>query len=223
MTARTSTLPRLIDPGPRPVFRGVLHGIVAVLAPVAMVVLLRRADSPRGYVGAAVFATTVILLYATSASYHLAPWPARLKQVMERVDHSMIFVLIAGTYTPFCLLVLNNAWGIPMLAVVWSLAALGIALKIAWPYAPRWLITSQYVGLGWVAVIAAWPIMQALPLTALVLLILGGASYTAGAVVYALRRPDPLPRVFGFHEIFHVLVVVGTMLHFSIIAVYVVR
>lgn len=216
-TANINTAP---PAEPRPILRGAMHGIAAVLTPFAMLTLLLLADSPREYVGAAVFATSLLLLYASSATYHLAPWPARLRRVMKRVDHSMIFVLIGGTYTPFCLIVLDNRWGIPMLSVVWTLAAAGVLLKVLRPDAPRWLGVGLYIGLGWVGVIAAVPIVSALPAAAIVMLILGGQLYTIGAIIYALRRPNPSPRFFGFHEVFHTFVIAGSAVHFSLIAAY---
>ena len=203
----------------RPFLRGTLHGAVAVLAPAGLVLLLLLADSPRGYVAATLYATSVMLLYWTSASYHLAPWPHRLRRIMMRLDHSMIFVLIAGTYTPFCLLVVGDGWGIPMLALVWTLAGLGVLLKVCWPDAPRWLSVSLYLGLGWVGVVAAWPLVNNLPWWGVTMLAAGGLMYTLGAMVYARRWPDLNPRVFGYHEVFHVFVVAGSALHFSLIAI----
>jgi hemolysin III len=202
--------------------RGVLHLVTALLVPGAMVWLLLLSDSPRAYVSAAIFATSLLLLYLSSATYHLAPWNDGLRGVMKRIDHSMIFVLIAGSYTPFCLVVLSNAWGIPMLSVVWTLAGLGIVLAALWPHAPRWLNVALYLGLGWLAVIAAWPVVTGLHPGALALLLSGGLMYSIGAVVYATKRPDPLPKVFGFHEVFHVFVIAGSVLHFAAIAIYVV-
>jgi hemolysin III len=204
---------------PRPALRGSLHGLLAVLAPAGTVLLLMLASSPRGYVAAALYATSLMLLYTTSASYHLAPWPDGLRRIMKRLDHAMIFVLIAGTYTPFCLMVVGDAWGIPMLAVVWSFAGLGMLMKVCWPDAPRWLGVSLYIALGWVGAVAAWPLVTNLPAWGVGMLVLGGALYTLGALVYARRWPDPHPRVFGYHEIFHALVVVATLVHFSLIAV----
>jgi hemolysin III len=205
-----------------PALRGVLHVITAVFAPVGLVLLLLLADSPAGYVGAAVFATTLILLYTTSASYHAIRWSRRLRDIVMRADHATIFVLIAGTYTPFCLITVGRAWGIPMLSVVWTFAGLGALLKIVWPRAPRWLGVSLYLGLGWIGVIAAYPLVSNLAPEALALLVVGGVLYSIGGIVYATRRPDPFPRVFGFHEVFHALVVAATLLHFTVIAAYVI-
>jgi len=204
----------------RPALRGVMHLVAALLAPLGLVALLLLADSPRRYIGAAVFATSMLLLYATSASYHLAPWSRRLHGVMKRLDHSMIFVMIGGTYTPFCLIVLSGAWSITMLAVVWSLAASGIALKVIWPSAWRWLGVGLYVGLGWIGAVAAVQVVTGMPAGALAMLMIGGSLYTAGALIYALRRPDPLPSILGYHEVFHALVIGGSAVHFALIAIY---
>ena len=219
----TSDVPASLAPPaePRPLMRGTLHLAAALATPAGLVVLLLLADSPRRYVGAAIFSASLMMLYTSSASYHLVPWPARLGAIMKRIDHSMIFVFIAGTYTPLCLLVLDYAWGIPMLAAVWSLAGAGVVLTILWPKAPRWLSVGLYLGIGWIGVIPAAQVVSAMSGGQLALLGLGGALYTVGAVVYALRRPNPFPRVFGFHEVFHALVVVGSTLHFALIAGYV--
>lgn len=206
----------------RPYLRGTLHGAIAVVAPALTVMLLLLADSPRGYVGASIFATSLMLLYTTSASYHLAPWPARVQRVVMRLDHSMIFVLIAGTYTPFCLAVVGDAWGIPMLAAVWTVAGLGMMLKVFRPDAPRWLSVALYLGLGWVGFVAIWPVVNNLPSWGVAMLAGGGMLYTVGAFVYARRWPNPSPRWFGYHEVFHAFVVAGCALHVAVIATVVI-
>jgi hemolysin III len=208
-------------PDVRPILRGALHLAVAMLAPAGLVMLLLISDSPRDYVGAAVFATSLCALYTTSASYHLIRWPARPRGIMKRLDHSMIFVLIAGTYTPFCLLVVGQVWGIVMLSVVWSIAGFGVVLKTLWPWAPRWLGVALYLGLGWVGVVAATEVVTHMRGYELAMLLTGGALYSVGSLVYAMRRPDPFPRVFGYHEVFHLLVVGGTAVHFVLIAAFV--
>jgi hemolysin III len=205
---------------PRPLMRGTLHLGAAVLAPFGLVLLLLLADKPSAYVGASLYATTLILLYSSSASYHLLPWQPSWRRVMKRVDHAMIFALIAGTYTPFCLIVLGVGWGITMLSVVWTLAGLGMLLKIIWPDAPRWLGVGLYLALGWIGLIPAYEVTQRLDAWAIGVLLLGGVFYTVGGIVYARRRPDPYPRVFGFHEVFHALVIAGTLVHFGLIAAY---
>lgn len=206
----------------RPLLRGVSHLVAAVFAPVGLVFLLLIANSPTRYVGAAIFASSLIVLYTTSASYHVLPWSRRLRGIVMRADHATIFVLIAGTYTPFSLVTLNYAWGIPMLSVVWSLAGAGILLKIAWPRAPRWPSVGLYLALGWIGVIPASQVASGLPAAGLAMLLTGGVLYSVGGLVYAARWPDPFPRVFGFHEVFHALVVAGSLVHFALIAAYVV-
>jgi hemolysin III len=205
----------------RPLMRGTMHVAMAALAPFGLVLLILIADSPRAYVGASIFAASLMALYATSATYHMVPWRPSWRGVIERVDHSMIFALIAGTYTPFCLVVLGNAWGITMLALVWSFAGFGMLLKTARPGAPRWLSVGLYLGVGWLALIPAVELVTRMHAGAIATLVVGGVLYSVGAVVYALKRPDPFPRVFGYHEVFHALVISGSLVHFALVAVYV--
>lgn len=204
----------------RPLLRGYFHLIAALAAIAGLVLLVLLAESARAYVGGAIFAASLVLLYSTSAAYHRVLWGRRMRSLMKRLDHSMIFVLIAGTYTPFCLLAVNGAWGISLLSVVWSLALAGIILKMAWPNAPRWLSVTLYALTGWMAVIAAVPLVEWLALAPVLLLALGGVLYTVGGVIYAVRRPDPFPRVFGYHEIFHLFVIAASALHYSLVAIY---
>ena len=205
----------------RPLLRGFLHAGALLAAIAGTVVLMLRAESPTGYVGGAVFGTSLILLYSSSTSYHRIFWETRLRRLGQRIDHAMIFVLIAGTYTPFCLNV-SLAWGIPLLAVVWSLAGAGSILKIAWPDAPKWLSVALYVGLGWIGVVGVSEVLDHYWGGPIVMLLVGGALYTLGGIVYALGRPNPSPRYFGYHEVFHVLVVAGSAVHYAAIATYVV-
>jgi hemolysin III len=204
----------------RPALRGMLHLVAAVLAVGGTVWLLLIAASPGGYVGAAVFGTSLMLLYGTSATYHTITWRPAWRRMVKRLDHVVIFALIAGTYTPFAFEV-SPAWWVPMLAVVWALAGAGALLKLFWPDAPRWLSVALYVGLGWVALVAVSEILAEYALGPIAMLLVGGMLYTAGGVIYALRRPDPWPRVFGCHEVFHALVVAGSAVHFAAVAVYV--
>lgn len=204
----------------RPLLRGYLHLVAALAALVGLVVLVLRADSPRAYVGGVVFAASMALLYATSAAYHTVSWGRRMRSLFRRLDHAMIFVLIAGTYTPFCLLAASGAWGVSLLAVAWSVAGAGVIMKLAWPGAPRWLSVLLYASAGWMALVASAPLAQWLAFVPLAQLVAGGVLYTAGGVIYAVRRPDPFPRVFGYHEVFHLLVVTGSALHYSSVALY---
>ena len=205
----------------RPMLRGTLHLFAAFAAIGGTVWLLLIANSPTGYVSAAIFGTSLMLLYGTSATYHQIPWPPTWRHIPKRIDHAAIFVLIAGTYTPFCLNV-NLAWGIPLLSVVWSLAAVGMIMKLVWPYGPRWLSFALYAGLGWVGIIGVSAAFAAYATSPIALLLAGGLMYNIGGTIYALKRPDPWPRVFGFHEVFHTFVVAGSLLHFTAIAVYVI-
>ena len=204
---------------PRPALRGVSHLVAAIGAPPALVALLFVAQSPRAYVGGAIFGAGLILLFGTSAAYHLLPWRSA-KTVLKRADHATIFVFIAATYTPFCLKVLGDAWGIPLLVAVWSSAALGVVIKVVRPDAPRWLSVGLYLGVGWMALVAAWPLAQRAP-EVLPGLLAAGLLFSLGSAVYALRRPDPFPRIFGYHEIFHLLVVAGVAINYGLVAGYV--
>ena len=207
---------------PRPLLRGVFHAFAAVAAVGGIVLLVLLADSAGAYVGGAVFATSLALLYTTSAAYHRITWKPRLRSLMKRLDHAMIFVLIAGTYTPFCLVVADTAWGISLLSIVWGLAGAGVVMKLAWPNAPRWLSVLLYLAVGWLALVATTELLAWFTAVPLLLLALGGVAYTLGGVVYAAGRPNPFPRVFGYHEVFHTLVVAGSGLHFTLVAAYVV-
>ncbi len=204
----------------RPLLRGYFHLGAAIASGVGLIGLLLLAHSPRAYVGGAVFALSLVLLYSVSATYHIVHWGRRMSGVLKRLDHSMIFVVIAGGYTPFCLIVLRGAWGISLLAVVWSLAAAGIALKVAWPNPPRWLGVGLYLATGWIALVAVGQFASWFTLFPALLLVGGGVLYSTGAVIYALRRPNPFPRVFGYHEVFHVLVIGGSVMHYALVAGY---
>jgi len=204
----------------RPALRGAFHLAAAIAAIAGAVLLLLLANSARAYVGGAIFGASLILLYTTSAAYHRINWSPRLRGIVRRLDHSMIFVLIAGTYTPLCLLVLNTAWWISLLSVVWGIAGAGIILKVAWPRAPKWLSVAFYLTIGWLALVATPQLVSLFTTGPLALLLLGGLLYTLGGVIYALRKPNPFPRLFGYHELFHLLVIAGSVLHYSLVAIY---
>jgi hemolysin III len=210
--------PRL---GPvKPRLRGVVHQwafFAALLAGVALVVL---APAGPATAAAAVYAVALAGLLGTSALYHRVTWRPRARAWMRRLDHSMIFVLIAGTYTPFAALVLTGSLRTVVLVGVWCGAAAGVLFSLTWVRAPKWLTAAAYVALGWFALIALPEIASRAGAAALALLLLGGLAYTTGAVVYALRRPDPAPAVFGYHEVFHVLVVAAAVAHFAAVAAF---
>ena len=204
----------------KPRLRGVLHQYAFFVAMVAGAVLVLMAPDGRATVAAAVYAVGLAGLLGTSALYHRVTWPPRARRWMRRVDHTMIFVLIAATTTPFALLVVDEPLGTIVLVTVWGGAALGAVVKLVWIDAPKWLSAAAYIALGWVSVVAMPQILDRAGVAALVLLAAGGLAYTAGAVVYALQRPDPAPKVFGYHEIFHALVVLAAIAHFVAVALY---
>ena len=199
-----------------PLLRGHLHFIGALVSPFALLALLFIADSPRSFVGAAIFGSGLILLYATNACYHLLRWKR-----LRLLDHSMIFVFIAASYTPFTLKVMGDGWGISLLSVVWGVAGVGVALTLANRGSFRRFLMGLYFALGWSALVSIAPLVKALPVEAFGVLVLSGLVYSVGGVVYATRRPDPWPSVFGYHEVFHGLVMIATSLIYFVIAFYV--
>jgi hemolysin III len=201
----------------KPLLRGVSHEIAAGVALAGWVALALVATPGRGRVAANVYGASLFTLFVVSALYHRLDWRPRARLIMRRLDHSAIFLLIAGTYTPFCLL-LPPATGRPLLALVWGGAAAGVLQSLLWVRAPKVLSAALYVLLGWVVV----PVLPSLRATlggvGVALLAGGGAVYTLGAIVYAARRPDPFPRVFGYHEVFHAMVIAAAACHFAVAA-----
>lgn len=192
------------------VFSLATHGAGAVLAAVGTVALLLRDPSPLARAAHLVYGLTLVLLFASSALHHaITPRPGA-GEAFRRLDHAAIYLSIAGTYTPPCLLHLPPQWGLPLLAAVWAFALVGIGLKVALPITPPWLTVVPYVAMGWLAVVAAKPILAILPPLDLAILLAGGATFTVGGVVYALERPNPLPRYVGAHGVWHILVLVGS-------------
>jgi hemolysin III len=205
----------------KPRLRGVFHQWAFFVALAAGAVLVIAAPSGRATFAASIYAVSVVAMFGASALYHRIDWRSlRARRWMRRLDHSMIYLLIAGTYTPFALLVLDGGLARAVLIAVWGGAVLGIALKMLWPDTPKWLTAAVYITLGWVAVIAFPELAGRLGVLGMTLVVGGGVLYTAGAVVYALRRPDPAPAVFGYHEIFHVLVIAAALLQFVAVAAY---
>jgi hemolysin III len=207
----------------KPRLRGVSHQWAFFVSLALGLGLVLAASGGREIAATAIYAASVAALLGTSALYHRVNWVREgARRWMRRADHSMIFVLIAGTYTPFSLLVLEGTMATAILIAVWSGAAAGIILQLAWVDAPEWLQALVYVCLGWVAIAALPGLISGIGLFATLLLAAGGLLYTVGALVYALKRPDPAPAVFGYHEIFHVFVLVAATLQYAVIAVYVV-
>jgi hemolysin III len=207
----------------KPRLRGVLHQWAFFVSLVTGAVLVLVAPAGRATLAVGIYALTVAGLFGVSAVYHRVNWvSATTRRWMRRLDHAMIFLLIAGTYTPFALLALHGALATAILVAVWGGAIAGIVLNLVWLDAPKWLTAVVYVALGWVAVIAFPAMFDNLGLTPTMLVALGGVLYTIGAVVYAVRKPDPVPAVFGYHEVFHALVIAAAAVQYGVIAFYVV-
>ena len=210
-------------PLPKPRLRGWFHLGMAPLVQLAGLVLIVVAPSLVARIGIAIYLVGATMLFGTSAIYHRGTWSASMGGFLRRLDHANIFVFIAGTYTPLALLLLEGTGRTVLLAVIWSIAALGIAFKLGWMSAPRWLYTSLYIAMGWVAVGWLVPFWNAGGPLIVALIVLGGLIYSAGAVVYARKKPDPAPAWFGYHEVFHVATVVAALCHFAAIALVVLR
>jgi hemolysin III len=216
---RRRTKKRLREP-----VNGLTHAAGGLLAAVGLGVLLATAANTGRldqFVAFGVFGLSLVALYAASALYHLLPLSPSGVARLRRLDHMTIFVLIAGTYTPFCLLALDGGWRWGLLGLIWSLALCGVLLKVLWMDAPRWLSVVLYLGMGWVAVIAAPALFRAVPPGGISWVLAGGLVYSAGALVYGLKRPNPVPGVFGFHEVWHVFVLAGSACHFWAVLRYI--
>jgi hemolysin III len=209
-------------PAPRPRLRGVLHLVGFVIACFVGSALVAAVDGRR-LVAAAVFAASAVTMLGASALYHRVTWTARARLWMRRVDHAGIYILIAGTYTPVGLLSLHGTLQHVVLAVVWSGAAAATLTKLCWVGAPKWLSAVFGITLGWVGVAAMPQLARTAGLGAVVLLAAGGVAYTAGAIVYARRKPDPAPAVFGYHELFHALTLVALACQYVASACFVIR
>ncbi|MBN9169209.1 MAG: hemolysin III family protein [Microbacterium sp.] len=198
----------------KPTWRGWLHAGTFPVAIAAGIVLIVLAHGAPAKWAAAVFMATSLLLFGNSALYHRFDWKPSTKALLRRIDHANILLLIAGTYTPIAVLALAPQQGVLLLSLVWSGALLGILFRIFWINAPRWLYVALYLLLGWAAVMYIVPLFQA-SATMMILVIVGGLLYTGGAVVYALKRPNPWPGAFGFHEIFHLCTVLAFLCHWT--------
>ena len=210
-----------VELDPRPRLRGKLHAWAFPGAVALAVALIWSAPDGVPTLAAAVFGACVAIMLGTSALYHRVLWPHRARRMMRRADHAAIYLLIAGTYTPYGLLVLEGGWRWTVLAIAWCGAAAAIVQKFVWVDAPTWIAAAIGIGLGWIGVIAFPEIVRDTGITGSMLLIAGGCLYTVGAVIYALKRPDPVPRVFGYHELFHALVVGAALCQYAAIAFFV--
>jgi len=202
----------------RPRLRGVSHqyAFFAALAFGALLVVGASGASERA--AAAVFAGALAAMFGVSALYHRVTWRPRTRRWMRRLDHAAIFLLIAGTYTPFGLLALSGAWRWTVLPIVWGGALAAIVLKLAWVDGPKWLTAVLGIALGWAGVVALPQLVEHAGWSGIALLGTGGVLYTVGAVVYAVRRPDPVPAVFGYHELFHALVIAAAACQYAAVA-----
>ena len=197
-----------------PKLRGMLHAAITPLALAAGVVLIALSPTVKTRVGSAVFAGTALLLFAVSAIYHRGNWSPRVWALLRRIDHSNIFLLIAGSYTPFTLILLEGKDRVVLLVLVWSGALLGALFRTLWTDAPRWLYVPIYLAMGWAAIFYADKFSTAGPTAVIVLIVVGGGLYTLGGLVYGLKRPNPFPTWFGFHEVFHSFVVAAFICHY---------
>jgi hemolysin III len=199
----------------KPRWRGVSHEIAAIVFPILGAVLIVIADTPATRWSVLVYTLGVTAMYATSALYHRGHWQPAARLRLRRLDHSMIMVGIASTYTPIAIVGLDTRSARIVLGIVWPLAIAGICVRMFWLTAPRWLVSGLYVVIGWTAVAFVPVLWRQLGVTTFVLVLCGGIVYSAGAIVYATRRPDPVPEVFGFHEVFHVLVLLAGLIFYA--------
>jgi hemolysin III len=212
----TELVAALVEPA-KPRMRGWLHAGAAVASVVTGVALVAVAAALRSWhagIPTAVYAVTILGLFGVSGLYHRLTWGPTGHSVMKRLDHSMIFVFIAGTYTPIAVLALPHHTAVVVLIVVWSGAFAGALMKLVWPGTPRWVGVPIYIGLGWVAAFILPSLLRGGGVAALVLIAIGGLAYTLGGIAYAFKRPDPYPATFGFHEVFHACTIVAATCHY---------
>lgn len=198
----------------KPKLRGWLHAATWPLALAAFIVLIVLAPGAHIKIGAGVFMASALLLFGVSAVYHAGSWRPKVHQALKRFDHANIFLLIAGSYTPFALLLLDGKQATILLSLVWGGAIIGVLFRVLWLNAPRWLYVPIYLALGWAAIFWAGDFAASASTAVTVLVAAGGGLYTIGAVVYALKWPDPYPRWFGFHEVFHVFTIAAFVTHY---------
>ena len=207
----------------KPRLRGVFHQWACACSVPFGIALVIAADNAGARIALSVYAVTLVALFGVSALYHRIDWRSlTARRWMRRLDHSMIFMLIAGSYTPFAALALHGPVALMILIAVWTAAMIGVVFNLFWGAGPNWLRAVLYIALGWIAVAAVPQLAAAIGIVGLSLAFLGGALYTAGAVIYAVKRPNPVPAVFGYHEIFHILVIAAAALQYAVIAFWVV-
>nr|WP_055509821.1 hemolysin III family protein [Nonomuraea pusilla] len=205
----------------KPLLRGWLHIGALPVALVAGFVLVALGPTVQARLASSVYAITSALLFGVSATYHRGRLGPRLAEALRRFDHANIYLIIAGTYTPFALLALDGVARVAVFSVIWGGALAGVLFRVLWMSAPRWLYTVLYLALGWTAVFVMPQLLQGAGVAAVVLVAVGGVLYSAGAVVYGLRRPDPSPRWFGFHEVFHAFTIAAYLVQYIAVSIVV--
>lgn len=203
---------------------GLTHLFGALISIVGLVILLNISyilKDNTSVLASYMFGISLILLYAASSTYHLVRASDKVIKTLRRIDHSMIYVLIAGSYTPVCLITLKGSLGDIIFAVIWGLAIIGILVKNFWFSAPRWLSTTFYIAMGWLVIAVIYPMSKVVPMEGIMWLALGGVAYTVGGVIYALKLPKIESKYFGFHEIFHIFVLIGSFCHYFFVLKYV--
>ncbi len=206
----------------RPALKGWSHVVAAIAATALCPIVIALAPDGTRW-PAAIFAAGVIALFAISATYHRGQWGPRWHGILQRLDHSMIFIVIAAIYTPIASVALPETKGRVILAVVWAGASLGTAIHLAWRSPPRWLLVSLYLMVGWVALAVIVDVWKVLGVAGFILLVAGGLFHSIGAVIYARRSPDPWPTIFGFHELFHLFVIAGISCHYIVVVFFALR
>ncbi|MCF8087382.1 MAG: hemolysin III family protein [Desulfotignum sp.] len=198
-----------------------MAGSLASIAGLTLMVVVAAVKADAWHVVSfAIFGTTLVFMYTASFLYHGLQLSAKTLAIFRRIDHIMIFMVIAGSYTPLCLVPLRGPWGWSLFGIIWGFAAVGIALKLFWMNLPRWISTVIYLGMGWLCMVVVYPLVQILEPAPLLWLALGGLFYSLGAMVYIFKKPDPFPKVFGFHEIWHIFVLLGSACHFWLVFGY---
>lgn len=202
----------------KPRYRGVSHQIGAVLALIAGALVISRAPTTRAGVAGFVFVASMVAQFTISSAYHRGEWSAAAERRMRRLDHGCIYVMISGSYTPFCMLALDASIARPLLAVEWGIAAIGMLFAVFWTSKPRWILAAGYVLQGWVVFPFFFRVIDAIGPYRAALMFTGGILYSIGALVYVTKRPDPAPKLFGFHEVFHALVVLASVCTFAVVS-----
>jgi hemolysin III len=201
---------------------GLTHLGAAVVAAIGCVgLLILGRGNVYKEISLLVYGTSLVLMFCASAAYHLVKAEPRVVLVLRKLDHAAIYLLIAGTYTPICLHYFNGFWRWGLLGIIWGLALLGIVIKFFMINAPRWLTTLIYLIMGWMAILGTREMLASLPVGALLWLLFGGVFFTSGAIIYMLKRPDFYPGIFGFHELWHIFVILGCLSHFIVVAAYI--